>query len=199
MSQIIPEKNILSDLWISFMDGDSNAFSEIYKLSYKDLYSYGLSFKILEEQVRDIIQDLFIKLYTNPDFVKDTNTIKPFLLKAMRNACLNISKAGQKLLNMDSVESFEIKYSIKENLIENKEEEDHIKSVIDRILSQITPRQREIIYLRFLHQMEYEEVARIMNLSEQSARNLTHRAIEKIRKENSDYEFLLFIVFIIIQ
>ncbi|MDL2214632.1 sigma-70 family RNA polymerase sigma factor [Dysgonomonas sp. OttesenSCG-928-M03] len=199
MSRSLTEKNILSDLWLSFIDGNNNAFSEIYKLSYKNLYTYGLSFKIHEEQVRDIIQDLFIKLYTNPKLVKDTSTIKPFLLKAMRNSCLNILKAEQRLLNMNSIECFEIKYSIKEDLIENKEKEDHIKSVIDRILSQITPRQREIIYLRFLHQMEYEEIARIMNLSEQSARNLTHRAIEKIRKDNSDYEFLLFVIFVVIQ
>ena len=65
---------------------------------------------------------------------------------------------------------------------------------IKRILDGLTPRQREIIYLRFLHQMDYKEIAVIMNLSEQAARNLTHRAMDKLRKEN-DTGFLILILF----
>ena len=58
----------------------------------------------------------------------------------------------------------------------------------------MTPRQKEIIYLRFLHQKEYEEIAQIMDMSEQAARNLTYRAMEKIRKENNDFFVLLFMI-----
>lgn len=187
-----------SELWLSFMDGNDESFSQIYKLSYKSLYSYGLSFKISEEQVRDIMQDLFMKLYANPDLIKDVNTIKAFLFAAMKNACLNVLKAKHKNINLEAIENFEIRYSIKEDLISNKEEEEHIKFVVKHILEQLTPRQKEIIYLRFLHQMEYEEIAQIMDMSEQSARNLIHRAMEKMRKENNKEDFLLFLMFIIV-
>lgn len=187
-----------SELWLSFINGNDESFSLIYKLSYKSLYSYGLSFKIPEEQVRDIMQDLFVKLYTKPELVKDVKTLKPFLFAAIKNACLNILKTGQKNINLDTIDNFEIRYSIKEDQISNKEEEEHIKSVVEKILSQLTPRQKEIIYLRFLHQMEYAEIAQIMNLSEQSARNLIHRAMEKIRKENEGQDFLTFMLFLLI-
>jgi len=187
-----------SELWLSFINGNDESFSQIYKLSYKSLYSYGLSFKISEEQVRDIMQDLFVKLYANPGLIRDVNTIKAFLFAAVKNACLNVLKFGQKNINLDTIDNFEIRYSVKEDLISSKEEEEHIKSVVEKILGQLTPRQKEIIYLRFLHQMEYEEIAHIMNLSEQSARNLIHRAMEKIRKENKKEDFLIFILFIFI-
>ena len=42
--------------------------------------------------------------------------------------------------------------------------------------------------------MDYKEIAVIMNLSEQAARNLTHRAMDKLRKEN-DTGFLILILF----
>lgn len=192
MSQLPFDKERYFNLWISFIDGDSNAFSEIYRGSYKSLYSYGLSFKIADDQVRDVIQDLFVKLYTRPDLVKDASTLKPFLFTSMRNACINLIKAGQKHSGLDKIEEFEVIYSINESRIEDKEDQERINILVKNILGQLTTRQREIIYLRFLHQMEYEEISRIMDMSEQAARNLTYRAMDKIRKENSDLSTLLF-------
>lgn len=188
------DKEKYFNLWISFVNGDQDAFSEIYKIGYRSLYSYGLSFKITEEQVRDIIQDLFIKLYTKPGLVRDASTLRPFLFTAMRNACINYVKAGQKHSRIDKIEDFEVDYSINEDNIENKEEQDRIQNLVKSILDQLTPRQREIIYLRFLHQMEYEEISKVMDMSEQAARNLIYRAMDKIRKENSDLRFFLFFI-----
>lgn len=186
-----------SELWTSFVNGDDNAFAELYRKTYRNLYSYGLTFQINEEQVRDIIQDLFVKLYTNPGLIKETNTLIAFLFRAMRNACITELKTQQKLSALDDVEAFELNYSLNENLIEDKEQEEYIHAVINKILSQITPRQKEIIYLRFLHQLEYAEISEIMNLSEQAARNLLHRAMDKIRKENPESDFILFMLVLI--
>lgn len=92
----------------------------------------------------------------------------------------------------------EIRKAIEELGYENpmpvQEEVKALKEKIHRIINSLTPRQKEIIYLRFLHQKEYEEIAQIMDMSEQAARNLTYRAMEKIRKENNDFFVLLFMI-----
>lgn len=148
-----------------------------------------------EEQVRDIIQDLFVKLYARPELVKDTSTLRSFLFTSMRNACINSIKMEQRLASLDTIDGFEINYSINNNNIEDKEELDRIKILVRNILNQLTPRQREIIYLRFLHQMEYEEISKIMDLSEQAARNLVYRAMDKMRKDNPDINpFMVFLL-----
>jgi RNA polymerase sigma factor (sigma-70 family) len=197
MSQFLTDNEKYNNLWIMFADGDDNAFSDLYKLSYKMLYSYGLSFQITEELVRDIIQDLFIKLYTKPELIKNTATIKPFLLASMRNACINAIKANKKYAGLEKIESFEINFTVDENRIEQKEEQDRINALVKKVLAELTVRQREIIYLRFLHQMEYDEISKVMNLSEQAARNLTYRAFSKIRKNSSDYDLVLFLILIV--
>lgn len=194
MPQVLFDKGKYSDLWISFIKGNDNAFSEIYKSSYRMLYAYGLSFNIADEYVRDIIQDLFLKLYTKPELVKDAATLRPFLFTAMRNSCINSIRANKKHIKLDYTEDFDINFSVDENIIEDNEEQEHIKALVKKILSELTVRQREIIYLRFLHQMEYEEISRIMNMTEQAARNLIYRAMEKIRKDNSNYDYCLFLI-----
>ncbi|MDL2303217.1 MULTISPECIES: sigma-70 family RNA polymerase sigma factor [unclassified Dysgonomonas] len=197
MSRFLIDNEKYNNLWVMFTDGDDNAFSDLYKLSYKMLYSYGLSFQITEELVRDIIQDLFVKLYTKPDLIKNFATIKPFLLASMRNACINTIKANKKYSGLEKIESFELNFTVDENRVEQKEEQDRINTLVTKVLSQLTVRQKEIIYLRFLHQMDYEEISRVMNLSEQAARNLTYRAFSKIRKNSSDYDLGIFLILIV--
>ena len=146
------------------------------------------------ELIDDIIQELFVKLYTRPQLIKDFSTIQAFLYAAMRNAFVNQEKQRKKYLYLDEFENFELPYFVENTQIEYEEELKALKEKIHRIINSLTPRQKEIIYLRFLHQKEYEEIAQIMDMSEQAARNLTYRAMEKIRKENNDFFVLLFMI-----
>lgn len=45
----------------------------------------------------------------------------------------------------------------------------------------LTPRQREIIYYRFIEEMEYDEICQIMDINYQSAYNLLQRSLQKVR------------------
>lgn len=182
------------DLWKLFLEGDKEAFSVFYRHNYRKLYSYGISLGMDSELIDDIIQELFVKLYTRPQLIKDFSTIQAFLYAAVRNAFVNHEKQRKKYLYLDEFENFELPYFVENTQIEDEEELKALKEKIHRIINSLTPRQKEIIYLRFLHQKEYEEIARIMDMSEQAARNLTYRAMEKIRKENNDFFVLLFMI-----
>lgn len=182
------------DLWKLFLEGDKEAFSVFYRHNYRKLYSYGISLGMDNELIDDIIQELFVKLYTRPQLIKDFSTIQAFLYASVRNAFVNHEKQRKKYLYLDEFENFELPYFVENTQIEDEEELKALKEKIHRIINSLTPRQKEIIYLRFLHQKEYEEIARIMDMSEQAARNLTYRAMEKIRKENNDFFVLLFMI-----
>lgn len=183
-----------SDLWNLFLGGDEEAFSVFYRHNYKKLYSYGISLGMDSELVDDVIQELFVKLYTRPQLIKDFSTIQAFLYVSVRNAFVNHEKQKRKYLYLDEFESFDLPYSVESTQIEKEEELESLKTRIRKIIDGLTPRQKEIIYLRFLHQKEYEEIAQIMGMSEQAARNLTYRAMEKIRKDNNNFFVLLFMM-----
>lgn len=178
-------------LWTSFLEGDQEAFSILYKKNYTMLYSYGRRLQMDEDQVRDIIHDIFLKLFSNPTIIKATGTIRPFLLVSMRNAFINLRKKAQKQVGTEILD-FDFKYTV-ENDFWGKEKHEDVKRKVDHIVKQLTPRQKEIIYLRFLYEMSYEEVAQIMNMSEQAARNLVYRTIDRIRKDNLQAAFVFFL------
>ena len=56
------QKHIIS-LWIQFLDGNENAFSQLYCLFLDDLLTYGRRVGGDNEMVEDLIQDLFLKLF----------------------------------------------------------------------------------------------------------------------------------------
>ena len=49
-------------------------------------------------------------------------------------------------------------------------------------MGELSDRQREAIYLRYVSGLSYEELSEVLQLNYQSARNLIHRGIEKLRK-----------------
>lgn len=186
-----------SNLWDSFINGNEGAFSMFYKKNYTKLYSYGMSLGLDDDQARDIIQELFIKLYANPLLIKDTSTIQSFLFVSVRNAFINHIKFKKKHINYQQIDNFEFPYVVENNRLEDEEEIKIIKAKVDKIISTLTPRQKEIIYLRFLQQMEYDEIAQVMNMTEQAARNLIHRAVEKARKDNPELAIILFVLILL--
>uniref|UniRef100_UPI0025AFC27D sigma-70 family RNA polymerase sigma factor n=2 Tax=Bacteroidales TaxID=171549 RepID=UPI0025AFC27D len=70
---------------------------------------------------------------------------------------------------------------IAENNFFNEEERREQINEIKRILHVLTPRQREIIYYRFIEEMEYDEICQVMDINYQSAYNLLQRSLQKIR------------------
>ena len=52
----------------------------------------------------------------------------------------------------------------------------------EQVLKSLSPRQKEAIYLRFQMDLSYEEISQLLGINYQSARNLIHRAIAKIKE-----------------
>ena len=66
-----------------------------------------------------------------------------------------------------------------------------IEGKLNKLLSSLTGRQREIIYLRFIHELEYEEIASLMHMTIQSSRKAVSRAIGKMRKLKVAFLFII--------
>lgn len=182
------------ELWSAFCNGDEKSFSILYRKYYHILYTYGISLGMASHQVRDTIQDLFLKLYTKPGLVQTAQTLRPFLFQSIKNQLIDLVRKGERFMDIEiPLTDFSFSYRIDDEFLE-KERQEIIKQKIDHLLSQLTPRQKEITYLRFIHEMDYEEIAMIMNITQQGARNLLHKAMEKMRESGTDISYLIFLL-----
>ena len=169
----------------NFIDGNDAAFIIIYNKYIDPLLSYGLGLGFNEEILKDAIQDVFIKLYSHRRQLKEVKNLKFYLFRSLKNRLLDLHKSSVEMCKVeDYCFHFALQTTALDNLIE-KEDNDIMHERIEHFLSSLTDRQRECIYLRFFNEMEYEDIAKLLNITTHASRKLISRAIKKIRTENA--------------
>ncbi|GAB3271752.1 RNA polymerase sigma-70 factor [Larkinella harenae] len=171
-------------LWKTFKEGHEEAFGELYNRYFKILYSYGSKFTPDKELVRDGIHDLFIELWENRHNLRETTSVKYYLLKAMRYTMIDQLKARpwQVVDQSNQVSGgFDLVPPHEAHLIAEQLDEEQKERIL-KALNTLTQRQKEAIYLRFYSNLSYEEIASILSMNVDSSYNLISRAIGVLRK-----------------
>lgn len=163
----------------------NDTIDNLYRRYVHDLFSYASHLGFDPETCKDAIHDVFYKLCINQKQLDNVINVRYYLLRSLKNRLLDIHKQRKEVsqLPSDSVNQelpFTIHITIEDILIQSEDEE-NIKTVIGNMLQSLTAHQREIIYLRYTQECEYEEIARLMNISVHSCRKLIYKAITKLR------------------
>ncbi len=169
-------------LWNQLKAGDKAALETIYRTYFKDLYSYGKKFAKDTAVIEDCIQELFIELWSKRENLSETDQIKPYLYVSIRRKILSQVKKGRSQTGIELQEyHFDAELSFEHILIQ-KEDNVERKKYIETAFEQLSDRQKEILYLKYYAQMDYDAISEIMDMNYQSARNLVSRAIAKLSK-----------------
>lgn len=192
-TDVTPEK--ITCLFVKFGEGDEKAFSFFYKYFMNDLYAYGRSLGATEAHVMDAVQDVFVNVFFDKPQLKSVEHFKYFLLKSLKNRLYDIFKSKSFSEATDiggEALGFSIKTTVLDEIIE---EEDRIiiEQKIEKLLSVLSPLQKEALYLRYIQGLEYSEISGMMDRSEVSIRKLVSQAIIKIRKENQILPMVVFV------
>lgn len=133
-----------------------------------------------------------MKLYQKKIALEDNKKLRPFLFRSLKNLIYTQLLRDAKLTSFDDYECpFNLEYTIDDQVFTNQEQQ--LSDEVHRFMRGLSNRQREIIYLRFVHEMSFEEISVIMDIHVQSARNLLARSMDKIRKEASMVSLLCFL------
>ncbi len=166
-----------------FLSGDNNGFSGIYKKYVNELFAYGMGLGFDKEIVKDAIQDVFYKFYESKKHLNNVNNLKYYLFRMLKNLLLDIYRSKIYVSDITTSDlSFSIKTTVLDDMI-TEEERFALQTRIDKLLETLTSRQREAIYLRFIQEMEYEEIGELLNMTPQACRKLVSRAIKRMREE----------------
>ena len=177
----------------SVQEGDMQ-FIALYKFYYQDLYAYGVSLGFNTEDVKDAIQEVYLKLYFNERLCIDEKKLKFYLLRSVRNQLIDWERTKKDTSSIEEEErSFKLSVSVEESFISD-EEDLLLKKRVNRILDLLTDHQREIVYLHFIEEMPYEEIAVMLDMKIQTVRGQVFKAMEKLRKLDSKDYFLFFLI-----
>ena len=172
-------------LWSRFVEGDHAAFEKIYRRHSDHLFQYGMQVIPHQGKVEDAIHDLFIYLWDHRASVGQVKSIRAYLLISLKRHLLR-KQSQNKLLFQQDLLSFELQ--IKED---NGELEPEIIEQLKKSVEKLSPRQREIIYLKFYQGLSYQEIAELLELDLKYTYNLASKAYSLL-KSHLHYWLLLF-------
>jgi len=170
-------------LWISFKQGDADAYGAIMGRYYNDLFNYGKRFTANEELIKDCIQNLFLGLWRNRLTINDTPSVKNYLLKSIRRLLLKELNNKNPQEQYDEA-GFEARYNFLlpvDNNIILQERLTEVSFRMRSLIVKLTKRQQEVLYLRFYMDADCDEIAAVMELSKQTVYNHLHDALKQLK------------------
>lgn len=173
----------ICDLVEKAQKGDRQAFQEIYNLYYDRLYRYGCSTFTDEGLVHDTIQDVFVWLMQHPHKLARIDNLDTYLFKCVRR---NLSSSSQRAKSKKNsakryYQGQQEEMSVEERFIES-ERLNTQSTWLSYQLDQLSPHQKEVIYLRFYENLSYDQMADIFAVSNQVVRNSVYRALKSLRQ-----------------
>jgi RNA polymerase sigma factor (sigma-70 family) len=153
----------------------------------KKLFRSALFLLKDEEEARDVVQDVFLKLWQKRDELEQVDNVEAFAMRMTRNRCIDIIRANR-YVPIESQPNQML-----------REEPDDVHSDIEiseaagqvrKLIEGLPETQRQVMQLRDIEQLEYEEIAGITGLQVNAIRVNLSRARKKVRDEflkmNSD-------------
>lgn len=181
-------------IWNDFKSNKDYALSHIYHHHIDLLFRYGRKFSKDDDLIKDAIQELFFDLIRNRENLGDTDNIRFYLLKSLKNKLIRILQKDQKYLHQATEitePEFSSVYSHEEDLIE-REDRERNEQLLLKGLDKLSPRQREILFYRFTCELDYPEICDIMSIRYDSARKMVFRALSALREVLRSSDIMLF-------
>jgi len=157
------------------------SFSRIHDTLYSPLYFY--LFKIVKDEdiAQDILQDLFIKFWERKERFGPINNVKYYFFKSARSLAINYLKAYRpESLDPENHKQVDVVFSA-EDLIVNIEVGREARQILAMALNTLPKRQKEMIFLRYFDEWNYDQIAEVTGLQYQSVVNHVHRGVSQLR------------------
>jgi len=172
-----------TNLWSRLLKGEEDALDRIYKVHFQSLYQYGMRMLHQEDEVKDCLHNLFVKLWENRKNLRPTTHIRYYLLAALRNTIVNHRAKEIKFEKIEASDDylFDLNFTLESAYI-RKEERNEKAAQLAAAMNLLTPRQKEIIYLKYFEELDYSQIAEIMNLTTKGTYKLSARALDALRE-----------------
>lgn len=142
-------------------------------LRYKDA-AYRYAVALLHDNVtaEDLTQDLYEKMWRRRLLIRQSG-FRALMMTSMRNLCLD--RLRQKRLTPLDNTLFQLESPPEPN--------GELTEIIHKLIKALPEREREVMHLRDIEQMEYEEIALITNSKESAVRMACSRARNRVKEE----------------
>nr|BFD62765.1 hypothetical protein BdHM001_14460 [Bdellovibrio sp. HM001] len=166
--------NELSDeeLLIKLSEGERKALDILYLRHSGRVLSYALKRRLPQERAEDLLQIVFLQLYRKKHLYDPKHSALAWLYVITRSELKDYR-------NREIKDFLEWEDSLSQTEAPTPNIEDSQEAAV--LLQGLKPREQEVMKLRYLDEMEYDEIAALLKESESNIRQIVSRSLKFLR------------------
>lgn len=166
-------------LLVRLKQADQKAFIIIYERYHKVLYAVSYKYLKEENRVKDIVQDIFTKLWEERESIQVTTNLKSYLYSMTRNHILNIIKRDNKQI-LSNYENEKETIADNDNLLKTIAD-NQLQEVLYEAIDKLPKQKRLICLLKVKEGLSNKEVAERLNITENTVKKHYSQSLVKLR------------------
>jgi RNA polymerase sigma-70 factor (ECF subfamily) len=179
-------------------EGDQGAFRTLVERYQKKAFAQALGMVKDKDEAMDVAQEAFVKVYKYLDHFKGDSSFYTWLYRIVANLCVDRMRRKANAQSSDSVE-FDEKMDQEEmatsgilstRLGSNPQKaalRAELAQKIDEALEQIPEKHREILLMRELEGMSYEDLSRVLKIPKGTVMSRLFHARAKMQQLLTEY------------
>lgn len=168
------------------LNGDVNAFEMLVKEYEKNVYNLALRMVGNSEDAADMSQEAFIKAYNSLDSFRGDSKFSVWLYRIVSNVCLDFIRSRKRKqtvsLSMEDDNGDDVELDIADDTQSPERLMDKrlTREAVRRGLASLPPGQRQILLLREIQGLSYDEIAEVLNVEAGTVKSRIFRARKKL-------------------
>lgn len=166
-------------LVLRLIDGNEDAFCELYAAYKNRLIYFAMRFLKSREYAEDVFQDAFTIIWQGRRFINPDASFSSYLYTIVRNRILN---QLCDLVNQDKLKEQILQQAVDySNDTKNEIFANDLKQLISCAMRQLTPRQRKIFEMSREQQMSHKEIADVLGISVNTVQESISTSLRTLR------------------
>lgn len=176
--------NEAQNLVNKMLAGDKLAFDQLFRQYYTPLVRFCFRFVADIDIASEIVQDLFVKLWTNRESLKISGDFKSYMMKSVHNATITYinKERAHAETNLRVFGSEGEAADPSEELQGN-----HLEAAYRRIIDAMPEKRREVFTLSRFDGLKYSEIAERLQISLKTVEAHMSAAIKQLKEGLKDY------------
>ena len=174
----------------AFLNGDNAALERLVREYSDALIRYAYCYVKDATLAEDVMEDAFAKLIVKRKWFNDTEHLRAYLYKIVRNRCLDYIRRRKNSLSLDEIEQVMASdMGTQDGLLRTEN-----RNAVYKAMQNLPAQYREVLYLTYFEDYDADELARMLHRTKKQIYNLLHRAKNSLKdlliKEGIFYEDL---------
>ena len=160
--------------------GDQYAFEKMFHLHYSRLCVFSNGYLKSLDVARDVVQEVFIKIWDNREEFDITHSLKAYLYQAVRNQSLNHLEKNKHKIRLK--ESLKEQREILQERVPDDLNTEELTQKIWKIVEELPERRKTIFILYRKHGLSYKEIAEVMGITRKTVENQMGKSLQFLRE-----------------